>query len=121
MGIQRYLGIRAYGVGDTPLPNLMAQLSLDYSIGKKEVKGIWDAYAKEVGILGPKDGKTAFGLSAAVTRYGQELDPARWVVFDRIGGDFANMSRDDWDKFRTRAKNLSDKQVEKRGGELIAA
>ena len=121
MGIERVLGLRAYGVGDTPLPNLFAQLSLDYSMGKKEVAGIQTAFAKEVADLGKDEGHTAFGLENAITRYGQTLNNGRWVRFDEIAGDFANMDRDNWDRFRNRAANLSTKQVEKRLGELVAS
>jgi len=119
-GIERVLGLRAFGVGDTPLPNLFAQLSIDYSMGKKEVAGVQNAYAQEVKDLGPDEGRTAFGLENAITRFGQTLSNSRWVRFDEIAGNFANMKRDDWDKFRTRAGALSPKQVEKRISELVA-
>lgn len=118
VGIQKVLGLRAYGVGDTPLPNVFAQLSLDYSLGKKEVCGVQTAFVKEVSDLGAEEGRTAFGVMNSITRFGQTLDDGRWVKFDQIGGALANMSRDDWDKFRNRAANLSTKQVEKRLGDL---
>ena len=119
-GIDLLLGLRAYGVGDTPLPNLFAGLSADYSLSKKEVAGVWTAYAKEVNDLGSEEGRTAFGLLNAVTRYGQTLDTARWVRFDTIGGELANLDRDGWDKFRTRAGAMTPKQVEKRIGDLAS-
>jgi hypothetical protein len=107
-------------VGDTPLPNLFAGLSADFSLSKKEVAGVWTAYAKEVNDLGSEEGRTAFGLLNAVTRFGQTLDTARWVRFDTIGGELANLDRDGWDKFRNRASNMTPKQVEKRIGELAS-
>jgi len=121
MGIERVLGLRAYGVGDTPLTNVFAQLSSDYSMGKKEIAGVQTAFAKEMVDLGKNDGRTAFGLMNSITRFGQTLDEKRWVKFDQIAGDFANMTHDDWDKFRNRAANLTTKQVEKRLGELVAS
>ena len=121
VGIQRVLGLRAFGVGDTPLPNLFAQLAAEHSMSKLEVAGVQTAFAKEISDLGVTEGRTAFGLMNSVTRFGQTLDTSRWVKFDTIGGDFANMERNDWDKFRGRASNLTTKQVEKRLGELVAA
>lgn len=122
MGIERVLGLRAFGVGDTPLPNLFAQLSLDHSIGKKEINGVWTAFTKEVADVGATEGRTAFGVMGAVTRFGQTLDAANWVKYDKIGGEIANLDRDGWDMFRNRATNLTPKQVEKRlGTELVAA
>jgi hypothetical protein len=106
MGIERVLGLRAYGVGDTALPNMAAQLAIDYSISKKDTVGIIKAYAQEVELLGRTEGRTAFGVQAAVTRYGQGLDNDSWIRFDKIGGDIANMGRDDWDTFRNRADRL---------------
>lgn len=120
-GIDMLLGLRAFGVGDTPLPNLFAQLSNDYGIVKKDIGGVWTAYAKEVSDLGSEEGRTAFGLLNAVTRFGQTKDAAGWVKFDQIGGELANLDRDGWDKFRTRAANLTPKQVEKKIGELAAS
>lgn len=117
-GIERVLGLRAYGVGDATLPNLFAQLSIDFSVTKKEVVGVHQAFLKEVSDLGADEGKTAFGVMNAVTRFGQTLEDGRWVRFDQIAGEIANMKRDDWTRFCNRASNLSEKQVEKRIGEL---
>ena len=121
MGIERILGLRAFGVGDTALPQLLAQTAIDYSLSKREVAGVHDGWMKELGILGSDVGRTAYGLTNAVTRAGQELSNAAWVKHDTIGGDFVNMDRNDWDKFRNRASNLSDKQVDKRLGALVPA
>jgi hypothetical protein len=49
------------------------------------------------------------------------LSNAAWVKHDTIGGDFTNMDRNAWDKFRNRAGNLSEKQVDKRLGSLVTA
>lgn len=115
MGIERVLGLRAFGVGDVPIPNVFAQLAIEHSISKNEIGGIRNAFVKEVNILGPSDGNTAFGVMNSITRFGQTLDNNQWVRFDTIGGELANMDRDSWNSFRSRAKNLTNKQVEKRG------
>ena len=116
-GIDKMLATRAYGIGDTPLPNLFAQLSIDNSgMGKKEINGVWGAFAKEVSIVGPTEGRTLFGLVNAITRYGQELTPALWESYDKIGGSLINLDRNAWDKFRARAANLDPKTIEKRLG-----
>lgn len=120
-GIERILGLRAFGVGDTPLPNLLAQTAIDYSLSKKQVAAVQDGWNEEIRLLGRNDGKTAYGLTNAITRAGQRLDNEQWVRFDTIGGEFTNLDRDGWDRFRNRADNLTVKQVEKRLGELVAA
>jgi hypothetical protein len=110
-GIERVLGIRAYGCGDTPLPNVFAQLAADNKVSRRDIQGTWRSYGDEVNILGKKDARTAFGLMNALTRYGQTLGNDQWIRFDRIGGTLASMERNDWDKFLNRAGNMSEKQM----------
>lgn len=122
MGIERVLGLRAFGCGDTPMTNILAQTAIDGKMSKKQVNKVAEGWQKEVGILGIKEGKTAYGLTNAITRAGQELDDnAQWVRFDTIGGEYASMDRDGWDKFRDRADGLTKKQVKSKLGELVAA
>jgi len=121
-GIERILGLRAFGCGDTSPVNLLAQTAIDYSLSKKQVSAVRDGWNEEVRLLGINDGRTAYGLVNGITRAGQTLgDNDQWVRFDTIGGEFASLDRDGWDKFRNRAGNLTTKQVEKRVGELVTA
>jgi hypothetical protein len=121
-GIERVLGLRAFGCDDTPLPNLLAQTAIDYSLSKKQVAEVYNGWNEEIRLLGRNDGKTAYGLVNGITRAGQRLDNNdQWVRFDTIGGEFASLDRDGWDAFRNRADNLSPKQVEKRLPELVVA
>jgi hypothetical protein len=117
-GIDLVLGLRAFGCGETPLPNLLAQTAADYSLSKKQVAAVQEGWNVERQLLGPNEAATAYGLLNAITRAGQTLDNDQWVRFDTIGGEFANMNRDDWDRFRSRADNLSTKQIEKRLGQV---
>lgn len=120
-GIERMLGLRAFGCGDTPVTNLLAHTATNWGMSKKQVSAVADGWNEEISLLGPKEGRTAYGLLNAVTRAAQTLPPEQWVAFDTIGGEFANMDRDSWDKFRTGANSLNAKQIEKRLGKLVAA
>jgi len=115
-GIDLVLGLRAFGCGDTPLTNLLAQTAIDYSLSKSQVLAVRDGWNKEFRLLGHTEARTAYGLLNGITRAGQKLDNEQWVRFDTIGGEFANLDRNGWDKFRSRAGNLTPKQVEKRMG-----
>lgn len=117
-GIAAILELQNLGVGETPIPNLFAQLAIDNHIGKKEIKGVWNAWATEIGIIGADEGKTAFGLQAAITRFGQSLDASSQYDFDHIGGKMMGMDRKAWDSFLARATNLNQDKVEKMVGEL---
>jgi len=119
-GIERLLGLRAFGCGDTHPTNILAQTSIDYGLSKRQVTAVRDGWNEEIRLLGMKEGQTAYGVTNAITRAGQTLgNNDQWVRFDTIGGEFASLDRDGWDKFRSRAGNLSPKQVEKRIGELV--
>ena len=117
-GIERVLGLRAFGQGDTPTTNMMGQASIEFSLSKEQVASVWKNYVKEIDLLGKQDGKTAFGFMGAFTRAGQEFDNPTWVRFDEIGGNIANWDRNEWDKFRSRADGLTAKQLEKRLGNV---
>lgn len=115
-GTRRLLALRQFGTGDVSLRNIFALLSAENSLGKKDITGIREAFGVELGILGPKEGMTAFGLTNAITRHSQTLPAEKWVKMDQLGGAFANLDREGWDKFLARAKNLTDKQIDKRLG-----
>jgi len=119
-GIERILGLRNYGVGETPLPNILAQTAIDHSLSKTQVTAVHAGWNEEVRLLGIKDAQTAYGLLNGITRAGQTLDSNdQWVRFDTIAGEFANLDRNSWDKFRNRADALTDKVVEKRVGMAV--
>lgn len=120
-GIERVLGLRAFGCGDVPMTNMLAQTAETFKMSKPQIAAVAEGWGEEISLLGPKEGKTAYGLSNAVTRAGQTLSNDKWVEFDTIGGDFASMDRDGWDKFRSRAGKLDAKAVKGKLGQLVAA
>lgn len=124
IGIDKMLETKKLGMGDTPLVNMFAQLAMDYTgVTKKDVIGIAQAFVEESKVLNStSELKTAFGLQSAITRYGQTLsDNDRWVQYDTIGGQIINLTRDSWDSFRGRAKNMRQKDLEKLAGNLLLA
>lgn len=112
VGIERVLGIRAYGFDGTPFQNIFAQTGQDHKLSTKQIQGLLTHFSQESSMLG-KEAFSAFGLMNSVTRFGQTLNDTNWVRFDEIAGEFANQSRDSWDKFKDRAGKLQPKQVEK--------
>jgi len=115
--IQRTLGLKAYGVGDVPLSRIFAQLGMDYKIGKKHLAGVWGSWMTESEIVGPEVAQTAFGLQAAVTRFGQTLGNDGAHSFDLIGGELNQTDRPTWDRFLGRASNMTDEMAKSRVGD----
>lgn len=110
-GIEKVLGTRAFGCGDTPMLNVFAQVAREYHLPKRHVADIITAWTDEVKIV--KDvARSAFGIQGAITRFGQTLSNADWVKYDSIAGDIVNMDENRWKVVLTRAKTLSEKEIE---------
>jgi hypothetical protein len=121
-GIEKLLGLKAYGMGDNvSVPQVFTQMMIDNQFSKREVRGVWEEWGTEMRILGADEAKTAYGLQNAVTRYSQRLDGPGTYKFDRIGGAMADHNQTSWDKFLGRARNLTDKEITKRLGDLATA
>jgi hypothetical protein len=119
-GIERVLGIRAFKCDSVPMPKILAQTAADNHLSRKDISAVRNEWHTEISLLGSAEGRTAYGLMGGITRAGQTGGNDRWVKFDEIGGRFASMERNDWDKFLHRANALSDKQVEKQLGKEVA-
>ena len=59
-------------------------------------------------------GFTLFGVVNAITRAGQGLDDSGWLRFDRLGGEIATLSRNDWEALVLSARGLRPREVEAR-------
>lgn len=99
--------------GEAPLENLIAQLAIDNILSKKQSMQIYNDFQVEKNVLG-NEAKTAYGLSNAITRAGQNFNNKIWIQFDHIGGHIATMEDFHWQKLVNRATQLSDSQVEKK-------
>jgi hypothetical protein len=97
---------------------VFAQLGIDHKIGKKHLQGIWKAWLTENEIVGPEVSQTAFGLQAAVTRFGQTLNNDQAHEFDVIGGRMNHLDRPEWDRFIGRATNMTDKVAKSKVGDV---
>lgn len=111
-GIERILHIKAYGCGDTPILNVFGETASSFKISPKQIQGVMREFEKEVALL-DKEAFSAFGVQAALTRYGQTQDNDSWLRFDEIAGEFANLNDKGWSAFIERAKHLDNRQLEK--------
>lgn len=116
-GIRRLLGTRALSMRDVPLPQVVAQFFSDFKVPKSQSAKFIGHFNTETDILG-SEARTAFGLQAALTRLGQELDNDTWVSYDEIAGRIANLTPDRWDGFINRARTLQKEDVESALGDI---
>ncbi len=111
------LGTRAMSMKDVPLPQVVAQFFGDFKVPKSQAAKFLGHFNTEVEILG-SEARTAFGLQAALTRLGQELDNETWVSYDEIAGKVAQLSPERWDGFINRARTLQKEDVESALGDI---
>ena len=57
--------------------------------------------------------RNLFGIVSAITRAGQEYDPAEWVRFDGLAGSLMNYSDNQWNALQARAKAIDPKTYDK--------
>lgn len=110
-GINELLGTRALKMGDAPTVNVIAQFFNDYKLQKSLAPRFFKHWATEVDILGTEV-RSAFGLQAALTRAGQELDNDNWVKFDMIAGQLSRITPNRWEGLVNRAKTLQKADIE---------
>jgi hypothetical protein len=114
-GIRLVLAKKAMGFDGVAPTNVIAAVVQRYKIGKKNVKGIMQAYRVEAASA---QSNTAFAVMQALTRYGQTVsNPAVWLQFDVTAGHIARMDDAQWKAITKLGAALSDKDLEKMGVE----
>jgi len=111
-GIERMLGIRAYGCGDVHVTSVIAEVCQSNKIPKSFGKGILTSFLDERNVL-DKDADSLFGIVGAITRFGQTQENKVWYDMDCLGGELTNLDIDGWSRIKSRAKELREKDIEK--------
>lgn len=118
-GIDLLLGLREYKNNGIPMSKIIAQVTSDYKVPKKQAHGVLRAFIEEKNEV-QELANSAFGVANAFTRYGQTLSDDNWVKFDEIGGKMANITQKRWETTVQRAATLGDKELEKVFGSVAA-
>ena len=113
--ITRMLSTRERGVEGVDMKNIFAAVSKEFSTTKSENTGILKAYSVENEILAG-NANNAFGITQAMTRYGQDLDNEGWVRFDELGGRMVTLTDSKWSAIVSRARTYTTADVEKQLG-----
>jgi hypothetical protein len=90
---------------------LFALTAQDYSISSKQIQGVMRSFVDEQNVIG-KEVFSAFGLQAAITRFGQTQDDDEWVRLDEVAGSIVNLTTSQWDAMLNRARHISVKAIE---------
>mgnify|MGYP003140662588 FL=1 len=118
-GIDMLLKLQNFKNEGVPMSKIIAQVTSDFKVPKKQAHGVLKAFAVEKSEV-DNLANSAFGVANAFTRYGQTLNDENWVKFDQIGGKVANISESRWSATVKRAASLNEKELEKVFGYVAA-
>lgn len=114
-GIVRLLGLKKLKFGGINKVHAIAQFFIDNKLPKSLAVPFVKAYNEE---SQTEETNSAFGLQAALTRAGQNLDSETWFKFDQIAGGMFNLTPDQWEVTMKRAGALKDKELAKTLGDI---
>ena len=118
-GIDMLLKLQDFKNEGVPMSKIIAQVTSDFKVPKKQAHGVLKAFAVEKSEV-DNLANSAFGVANAFTRYGQTLNDENWVKFDQIGGKVASISESRWSATVKRAASLDEKELEKVFGYVAA-
>lgn len=107
-GIQTFLSTRAMETGKASIKGIVAAVSSDYKLTKREATEFLDQY-----VTMESGERNLFGIINGLTRAGQKFDNKTWVRFDEIAGSLLETSADRWSTILRRADTFTDKDYEK--------
>ena len=107
-GIKQFLATRSLETGKASIKGIVASISSDYKLSKREATEFLDQY-----VTMEYNERSLFGIINGLTRAGQVFDNKTWVKFDEIAGSLMDTSADRWATILRRADTFTDKDYEK--------
>ena len=107
-GIKQFLATRAMETGKASIKGIVASVSSDYKLSKREATEFLSQYGEY-----EAENRNLFGIINGLTRAGQKFDNQTWVKFDEIAGSLMDTSADRWATILRRADTFTDKDYEK--------
>lgn len=107
-GIKQFLATRSLETGKASIKGIVASISSDYKLSKREATEFLDQY-----VTMEYNERSLFGIINGLTRAGQVFDNKTWVKFDEIAGSLMDTSADHWATILRRADTFTDKDYEK--------
>ncbi len=92
--------------GDS-LRNIFTIILGDEKLNKEEAKEVVTQFSQY-----ESSDRNLFGIINSITRAGQKFNNDRWVDFDFIGGKLAAMNASNWDRIKSKAKNVTSDDIE---------
>jgi hypothetical protein len=106
--IKKFLETRSLELGKTSAKSVIASVSSDYKLSKKEATEFLEQF-----ITYESEQGTLFGIINGLTRAGQKFSNKEWVRFDEIAGGLAQMDSSQWNSVLRRADTFNQKDYDK--------
>lgn len=107
-GIKQFLATRAMETGKASVKGVIAAVSSDYKLSKREATEFLEQY-----ITMESEHRNLFGIINGLTRAGQKFDNKTWVRLDEVAGGLMETSANSWNTILRRADTFTDKDYEK--------
>ena len=107
-GIKQFLATRAMETGKASVKGVIAAVSSDYKLSKREATEFLEQY-----ITMESEHRNLFGIINGLTRAGQKFDNKTWVRLDEMAGGLMETSANSWSTILRRADTYTDKDYEK--------
>jgi hypothetical protein len=106
-GIKKFLGTRSMEIGKASAKGVIASVSSDYKLSKREATEFLEQY-----VTLEAQNSNLFGVINGLTRAGQVFDNKTWVRLDEIAGNLLDTSADRWSTILRRADTMTAKDYE---------
>jgi hypothetical protein len=106
-GIKKFLGTRSMEIGKASTKGVIASVSSDYKLSKREATEFLEQY-----VTLEAQNSNLFGVINGLTRAGQVFDNKTWVRLDEIAGNLLDTSADRWSTILRRADTMTAKDYE---------
>lgn len=106
-GIKKFLGTRSMEIGKASAKGVIASVSSDYKLSKREATEFLEQY-----VTLEAQNSNLFGVINGLTRAGQVFDNKTWVRLDEIAGSLLDTSADRWSTILRRADTMTAKDYE---------
>jgi hypothetical protein len=107
-GVAKFLALKDKVVAkDVKLANIIAVIANEHKLSYGQKGQAANVATKFLDF--EMENENLFGLVNAITRAGQDYEPAEWVRLDSVAGSLMNMSDSGWDKLQARARAIDPK------------
>lgn len=106
--LANFMAARQWIFGDVKPQQVLGQFAIDNKLNSEQTIALFAGYKEE-----KENGPNAFSFVNGITRFAQTQAADVWQAMDEVAGDIIAAGDNGWAKFLDKAKNVTDKDLEK--------